>query len=562
MAKKRRKQRAPAKQLRQVQSELAREEAQTAIAETRLRRHVLEQRENALTDVTDLTISRSAESNRTNREWRSKKLSAYQELHPDLGILNARSREAVRDIWIAGSGVDAYRRGIVGIGITPRSVAKDPMTHEPFEEFNRGLDQWFTWWMRDPRFVDSEKRKTFVGYEDVTVAEWKTVGESITILSYVPRPDMVGLVLQMCEPEQLDTLLTKYAPTGNEVRDGIEIDKFGAAVAYHLHCEKHPFEKWSTDATRIEADRVIHLFRPDRVRQHRGMGKLRRVLTKILQLGMYDQYQLVAAKMEACHGGSIEAEPQYDNENLMSLNLESGDDGTDAFGSTKIVWEPGMMPRMNPGEKVNWHTPSRPGGSYDPFTKAQVGQIAAGIGLDYATVARDYSQGNFSSQRQGKLETDKEMAGDQQLMIDVWCRRVREAFKEFAILEGRVSAPGFFQDPLLHRAYLEDEWQPPPNPWIDPVKSAKGIILALEYGLTTRAAELGKLGLFYEDVIDQQAVERQRAAEKGVFLPDAQPKQEAAGLSAADDVLEAILVKQFGPRMAAFLMEKDEEEEE
>ena len=196
------------------------------------------------------------------------------------------------------------------------------------------------------------------------------------------------------------------------------------------------------------------------------------------------------------------------------------DHPTDESGNTRILFQPGMAPRLAPGEEIKFNTPPGAGGAYAPFTDQQIVQISAGMGLDHPTLTRDFRKGTFSGQRQGLIERNSETDPIQGLIIDLLCRPVREWFTTLAIMEKRVTAPGFFNDPELHAAYLELVHQGPPKPWIDPLKQAQAAALALKTRLTTRRDITNELGGDEAEVFRQIAHEEALAAELNVSLPE------------------------------------------
>jgi len=468
-----------------------------------------------------LATHKAAEKNRLTDDWKATTKSADDAIIQDSETLNARARAAVRDTWIGASAVRSFRRNVVGKdGITVRSAARDPKTGKAYDEFNAGADRWWKWWGRDKLVCDIERRKTFRQLEQLVVSELRTVGEAFAIPIYKKQANMVGLMIQMFAPEQLDTTLSRAPGGKNEIRGGIEIDKMGAAVAYHVKTVDYK-------SVRIPGERVIHVFDQQRVRQTRGVTPFRPVLVKAHHLGSYDEYQLICARLEACIGGAIRTDSAT-NDDDIGLALESGESSQDSYGSEQIVMEPGMMPRLNAGESIDWNNPTRPGASYEKFSQAQMGMIAAGLGLDFAALTRDYSKGNFSSQRQGMLECNREFDDLLQLMIEDFCVPVRQMFKMLCILEGRIAAPGFLDDAEMRLIYLEDEWQGPARPWIDPLKAARAYEVAVKNRFMTRREVMNEQGRSIEDDLKQHADEQELAKELGVYLPDAEPPRPVA----------------------------------
>jgi len=466
----------------------------------------------------------AAEQNRLTFDWTNRNSSADAAIIADMDVLNARARAAVRDDWAAASIVSGYRRHVVGTGIFCRANARDPKTGVAFEEFNKAADRLWAKWCR-AKYCDIERKKSFVGFQAMLISEKVQVGEGLVIIRMTgKRPGVPRIVLQAVEPEMLDRTIFVSPITGNEVRNGIEIDKYGAPVAYWIYTEGHPLDtggifKGQYKSERVPAEDVCHYARWDRPRQTHGYSRLAPVLKKLRHLQLYDEYQLVAARMEACFGAAIEADASL-GDGGYGAAIAPGDDASNANGSPLMEFEPGMIQRLNPGEKISWHDPNRPGDLYDPFVKAQINQIAAGAGLDYPTVSRDFSGNTYSGQRQGMIERDYETEPEQWEMIDVFCQPVRDAVITAAILEGLLDAPGFEVDPELAEAYLEADWRPQTKPWIDPANQASAAEIALRNKLTTRRTILNELGEDWRETFQQLADEdaemrRLGIAEKG-----------------------------------------------
>lgn len=492
-------------------------------AEARLRLELADQRREILA-----ATYAAAERNRLAADWRAPVNSADQAIIPDSPTLNARARLAAANDWAAAAVIDGYRRHVVGIGISPRANARDPTTGALLDDFNRAADRLFYRWAGRAAWCDIERRKSWWEIQGLAIAEWATVGQSFTLRNYRRRREMVGLVLQMLEPEQLDLTRTyKNAQTGNEIRGGIEVDAYGAAVAYYFYTAGHPLELYTRESSeRVPAERVMHLMRQSRPRQTYGVSRLAPVLRKLRHLQMYDEYQLVAARLEACIGAVIEQDVQLAASPALGVKPPAGKAATDAAGNDLLEFVPGMFPRLSPGEKVNWHHPVRPGQLYDPFVKAQLNHVAAGAGLDYPTVARDFTGATFSGQRQGMLERNAETDPLQALLIDALCQPTWEEFIALAVAEGRLAAPGFLEDPEMAAVYLQAEWQAPPKPWIDPQKQAMAAEIALRNGLATRRTYLNELGADWRETIAQLADEEAAARERGVQI---KPAPAAAG---------------------------------
>lgn len=463
----------------------------------------------------------AAIKDRFTRDWAPSDKSADAAIVPDLSTMTPRARLALLDDDIAVSIRSGYRRHVVGIGITPRANARHPDTHERLADFNAGINREFGNWAVKPDYVDKEKRKTFAMCEELAIDEMVAVGESLCILSYEPRPETVGLVLQMVEPEQLDTSKAKNLSTGNEIRGGVEIDSFGAPVAYHVYTQAHPLDSYRFDGSeRVPADRVIHLLRPDRVRQTRGYTWLHAVLKKMRHFQMYQEYQVVAARFEAAICAFIKQDAATSETNPLSLLTgDTTDDGKDSKQNPELALEPGAVIPLQNGQDVILVDPKRPGTLYEPYTKHNVAAISAGAGLDYHTVARDYTGTTYVGLRMGKGELDDEIDPIQRLMIDLFCRTVWEWFVRLAVLENRVAAPHYRDSAAWTAAYHQANWQGPPKRDVDPAKSAAARKIDLENVTDDLERIHNERGGNWRDAIDQRAEVAEYAAEKVVTVP-------------------------------------------
>ncbi len=515
-------------------------------AEARLNASALAVRRQLVEDVGRGAQGRyydGARQDRTSADWGGTSVSADGAIVGDVGMVNARSRAAVANDWAARSIVGAYRRHVVGIGITPRSAARDPQSGEEteaFRAFNQRIDALHDFWAHRPWLCDFERTKNLCEIDGLAVSDFATVGQAFCVHSFIPRRGMVGMTIQMFEAEQLDWTILVNSDNGNEVRGGIEIDASGVTVAFWVHTGRHPMDgllysgRGGSQSQRILADRVYHVIRQERVRQSHGVGQLASVLEDIYQLKGYKQAESVGKRLEACIGLRTRYEQWYTPDGQtgfpgLGTAQPTGGSTTDARGNAKPRFEPGMILDAGYGRTYETIAPQRPGPQYDQYVKRQIDQISAGAGADSSHVSRNFNDGTYTSQRQGSLELDREMDPIQQnLLIDQWARPRREAFKLYAVLQGLVKAPGIFEDDELMMAYLSEDWAGPPKPWVDPRNQATATEMALRNGLTDLRKEKNILGGDWRDAIRQRASEQELAEEEGVDLPWLTPSQNAA----------------------------------
>ncbi len=454
---------------------------------------------------------------RVDKDWNPRNSSAESAIGGSLSMLLGRSRQMTRDNWLAASAQGAYRRHVVGTGITVVSTATNPDTGEDLERFNDEIDELYEEWSTTPEFCDIERRKTVAAIQALWMDEIFDAGQAMTIMNYEPRRDTVGLFLQVFDPEQLDGSLARWGD--NRVWGGVEVDTFTAAIAYHVHTGDNPMDVFKARSQRIEASRVLHMMRQSRARQILGVPWMHPVLVKARHTDQYDVYTLIRARGEAAIGGVITSNDENQGNAPFGVEGPPGDDGVDARGTREMNFEPGMWPRLRTGEDISFKPQETPNTMYEPFKKRQAVEAFAGMGLDYPTGARDFSKTNFSGLRQGLLENWAETDAIRVQIVLPEFVKVRRAFKQFAILEKRVAAPRFFSDARWRRAYLSDDYQGPAKLPVDPAKAAAANKINMDLGIETFETVLNERGINWKNQVRRIKHIKEVLDEAGIEIP-------------------------------------------
>jgi lambda family phage portal protein len=477
-----------------------------------------------------LATHAAAQRGRKQRDWKAPVTSADLAILPDMATLNARARQLVRDSWIARAAVRARSRNVVGRGVIPVPSAVDAAGSE-LEEFNRATDRRFWEWASNPAECDVEGRRTFWMFQNIAAEEKFTVGEHFIVWS-VDTQSEYGLRLQGFEPEQLDDTMQSFE--GREVRNGIELDDQHRAVAFHFY-ERTPNDflgRNKTDSIRIEADRVIHYFRPERPGQTHGVTELAPVMQDVRDFTAMKDAMLFRARMEACIGFIVKKQlPTFGTGAPAGIGpLSPGDSSTTASGMRAFDMVPGMTPELAPGEEIEPFIPSSPGTMYGPFTETTVRGIGAGIGLSHGALFRK-SDSNYSAARQDMLEDERELGPEQDWFIDCIVKPIYELFVRVQVSIGKlpISFQLFNFEPWR---YLEAEYVTPGRPWIDPEREANAAEKLLALKLTTRSEIRAGMGGRLSKTFEQLANENALAAKHGLNLDIAtsidaqQPRQQ------------------------------------
>jgi lambda family phage portal protein len=291
-------------------------------------------------------------------------------------------------------------------------------------------------------------------------------------------------------------------PDIGKIRGGIEVNDLGAPVAYHLmkpalNTFSYDWGTWTripAFGTRSGRRNVLHLIDRERIGQRRGMPLLASVMEPLKQIQRLSEAELMASvissfftvfvKTETGESGLME---QFTDEESV---LEKSDDetsmGKDATNNDDNLLElgPGTINELGENQSVDIANPQRPNEKFNDFFVAIVKQIGASIEMPFEQLMMVY-QASYSASRAALLEAWKFYRMRRVWLATNFCQPVYEEWLTEAVLNGRVAAPGFFDDPLIRKAWMGTLWAGQGQGQIDPVKETKAAAMRIEKNLST-----------------------------------------------------------------------------
>lgn len=346
---------------------------------------------------------------------------------------------------------------------------------------------------------------------------WRTEGEALLEIVADERLPL-GVGVQALDPDLLDETLTVEPGEGRAaVVQGIEYDGIGRPVAAHLWT-RHPSEAGGRRVRRrVPLDRLRIL--ADRVRpgQARGTTPLASVMYRLQMLGatveaLVDLNYVAARKMGWLKPGA--------DSDIIGV----GGDGETASVAPTYDVSVGGIEQLPPGYDFQAWDPGQPSQQFDPFAKLLLREVAAGLGVSYASLTGDLSDANYSSARVGLLAERERWRVLQRTFAATVCQPVYAAVIRAARLRGVLVAPATMPDAALAAA----TWHGRRWGWVDPAKDVAAIKESLAAGLTSLTRELNTAGIDRAELLREIAEERQQAASLGVTLDYATPDPAAA----------------------------------
>jgi len=332
-------------------------------------------------------------------------------------------------------------------------------------------------------------------------------GEAFGVLATNPRIDSpVQLDLRLLEADQVSTpYLAATRMTDPTAVDGIEFDRFGNPFRYHV-LRRHPGDMSGVgglpfDSDPIDAELMIHLFKPERPGQSRGIPEITAALPLFAMLRRYTLATLSAAENAANIGGVLHTDaPGEEADEVEPLDEVDIDRGT--WLTMPAGWKAGQFKAEQPVE------------GYSAFKREILNEIARVLDMPYNLAACNSAGYNYSSGRLDHQAFYRTTRIDQAVIERRVLRRVFRAWLAEASL-----VSGLLPQQFRTRTLPDHQWFWDGLEHVDPVKESNAQGIRLANGTTTLADECARGGKDWEEVLDQRAAEISRCRELGVPLP-------------------------------------------
>lgn len=439
--------------------------------------------------------------NRLLSDWIASSTSQDAESRMAIRTLRNRVREMARNNDYVSNALRAISNNIVGNGVKLQSQvmrSRGPGAGQLDSNLNRIVeDAWCKW--HSARNCHTAGILSFAEIERLCARA--TAGDGEIFIRMVKQKfgkSKVPLALEVLEADFLDENYNGEGLNGNQIRMGIEMDQWHRPVAYHFFTQ-HPgdISYGAVDGVaqrriRVPAEEVIHLYRVERPGQTRGVPWFSSALTRLRHMGGYEEASVIAARASACQMGFIETpDPDYEGEAVVD-------------GERVTSFEPGRITTLGPGERFTAFNPAQPGNTLDPFMRFMLRGVAAGVGVSYETLSKDYSQSNYSSSRLALLDDRDTWRTLQQWMIEAFHQRVFETWLEMAVLSGALTLPGYETAP---ERYEDVRWIPRGWAWVDPQKEIAAYKTAVRAGFMTLTDVIAQNGGDFEELAQARSRE-------------------------------------------------------
>lgn len=401
--------------------------------------------------------------------------SANVEIGAALARLRDRSRDLVRNTPAGARIVDVHVGHTIGTGITAV-----PDTGRDRDDRILG-EAWEEWCAES----DVEGVNCFGGQQAIAYRSMLEGGDSL-IRKIPMRSDSglrIPLKLQVLEGDFIDAARDQGVFEGHMSRLGVGLGKWDRRTGYWLHSQ-HPgdftFHGAPYASQFVPVEDAIHLFRPMRAGQVRGVPVMAPILMPARDLADVVDAIVVKQRIEASFSGFITRKDEGG-----PLNP------TDAKKRIETL-RPGTLTYLDQGEEITFGQPSSQG-QFEQVWVITMMAMASGAGLTYDQATGDLRQANYSSLRAGKIEQRRLTEQVQtHVLVPQVMRRVTSWFVDAAIIGGvlKPRKDGYRFDYIL----------PGVEP-IDPRKDLEADILAVRSARMTPQEFIGSWGQDWRKVL-------------------------------------------------------------
>lgn len=436
----------------------------------------------------------------------------------DIDFNNYTLRQRCRMLYmsapVATSAINTNRTKVVGIGLQPSpSIDREilGLTEEQAVKWQNRVNAEWKMFAEDKNNVDALGINNFYELEQIVVKAWLMSGDVFALIKRVdPTPlRPYSLRIQLVEADRVSTpanCCTVYGitngktETGNMVYDGVEVNKSGRVVAYHIS-ETYPDEALRIEDkdgwTRVIAigektglPNILHIMEAERPDQYRGVSILAPVIEMVLQMRRYTEAELTAAIIQSYLTAWIVKNTALPGGNLLAGgdNVE-GVDGEkipteEAHGYTEQQMGPGNVLVLEDGEDVRFGNPNIPTAGFESFIKTLAKLCGAAMEMPYDVLVKEFNS-SYSSAKGALEEAWETIKMRRAHLVSDFCKPIYELWLSEAVASGRIHAPGFFDDPLIRKAWCGARWDGPAQIHLDPTKEAKANETAVARGWKT-----------------------------------------------------------------------------
>lgn len=473
--------------------------------------------------------------------WAPPLRSADADLLFEKPRLDARARDTLRNDGYVAGGATVHKDAIVGeeyrLNAKPSSKLLFGKMDEAWDdEASEEIEAKFRMYAESPmNWPDAQRVNTLTGLVRLGIGTHVAGGEVLGVAKWKDDGRAFASNLLMVDADRLSTPRTA-ATFDWRIRSGVERDKDGAPIAYHIR-NAHPSEPRTNQSadpnnwTRVKRFtqwgrmQVLHIYDTLRPDQSRGVASMATALTEMRMLKHFRKTELQRAVIAATYAANIETEFPVEAAMQMGAGQGSENPYVEAMKqfmlaqaeyqshAKNVHMEGAKIPIFMPNTKLRIQNPGAQSPTGADFEASMLRYIATAIGVSYEELSRDYTKTNYSSARASIGKSLQGMRPRKRLVADGIANFVYRLWMEEALNYNdldcfkRRGVPSFYERQNSD-IFCTAQWIGAGQALIDPLKETQADLLAIKGGLMTQEAAVAKRGGDWRDTKRQQRRER------------------------------------------------------
>ncbi|RRB67153.1 phage portal protein, partial [Escherichia coli] len=273
--------------------------------------------------------------------------------------------------------------------------------------------------------LDAQRMQTFSGLMRTAYAGYYIDGEVLATIEWKEAFNGDRTCLHLLDPQRLSDPRGAIDYTGKR-RMGVDRDKHGAPTAYNIReCTISDVAIWGPAGSQFAWRKVprytpwgrlnvIHFFEHDAPDMTRGMTSFTTALLPMRLLQDYNITELESAAIRATYAAVIESDLKYEDamkvigaehrkaieENpVLDFTLRMMADKADFYKGQEFKFGKSKVAHLLPNEKLHMVQGNQSVSALKDFNSVNLYTLASALGVDYATLTKDFSSTNYSGAR-------------------------------------------------------------------------------------------------------------------------------------------------------------------
>ena len=424
----------------------------------------------------------------------------------NIDLYSSTLRQRARDLYTGGglarSGPQTLTTSVVGWGIKPRPKIDGDflgMTDEAREEAERTILREFRLWSENA-MCDAERRQNFYGLQQLAFLSMLMSGDVFALFGMKEnRRTPYQTTIRLLEADRISTPDTYESESmetdsGGRIIDGVEIDKEGAVIRYHVASRSPIAENDSSDLewTAIEAfgsdtgyPNILHIMTHERPEQRRGIPFVAAEIVALKQFDRYMNAELAANVVSAMLTAFITSD---EDNGKFGIEDAVNDDDKVTDDDLSIELAPGAVYDLPRGKHIETINPLRSNSQFESFVNTCIMTIASSMGIPKEVLVKKYET-NYTAARAALLDFWRTVRVYRTRFNSSFNQPIYEQWLSEAVATGRIEAPGFFDDPAVRQAWCGCEWTGASMGHVDPLKEVNAAATRIANNITTQEQE-------------------------------------------------------------------------